>query len=81
VLAQQDELSLYQFNSNQPLFKLWTVSQLGRSAPPHSASKACFTADLSFTEIHVDAWAGNVMAGAWGTAGPAPDVTNLQVKQ
>jgi hypothetical protein len=29
-----------------------------------SASKACFAADLSFTEIHVDALACNVMAGA-----------------
>jgi hypothetical protein len=36
--------------------------------------KACFAADISFKEMHVDAWAGNVMAarGAGGAAGPAP---------
>ncbi len=46
------------------------------SAPP-TGSKACFAADLSFKEIHFDAWASNVMAGAGGAqgaAGPAPDV-------
>ena len=35
VRAQQDTLSLCQFNSNQPPFKLLAVSQSGRSAPPH----------------------------------------------
>jgi hypothetical protein len=35
VQAQQDALSLYQFNSNQQLFMLLTVSQLGQSVPPH----------------------------------------------
>ncbi len=30
--------------------------------------------DLGFTEIHVDARAGDVMAGAEGAAGPAQDV-------
>ncbi len=38
------------------------------------ASKACFAADLGFKVIHVDARAGDVMAGAGGAAGPAPDV-------
>lgn len=39
-----------------------------------SASKACFAADLGFKEIHVEARPGDVMAGAGGAAGPAPDV-------
>ena len=39
-----------------------------------SASKACFAADLGYKEIHVDALPGDVMAGAGGTAGPAPEV-------
>ncbi len=38
------------------------------------ASKACFAVDLGFIEIHVEALAGDVMAGAGGAAGPAPDV-------
>ena len=38
------------------------------------ASKACFAADLGFNEIHVETRAGDVMAGAGGAAGPAPDV-------
>ncbi len=46
-----------------------------------SSSKACFTVDLSFKEIHVDALAGNVMAGARDTAGPAPDVHFLHIYQ
>ena len=37
-------------------------------------SKPCFAADLGFKEIHVEARAGDVMAGAGGAAGPAPDV-------
>ena len=39
-----------------------------------SASKACFAADLGFKEILVEARPGDVMAGAGGAAGPAPDV-------
>ncbi len=38
------------------------------------ASKPCFAAGLSFKEIHVEALPGDVMAGAGGAAGPAPDV-------
>ena len=38
------------------------------------ASKACFAADLGFNEVHVETRAGDVMAGAGGAAGPAPDV-------
>ncbi len=38
------------------------------------ASKICFAADLGFKEIHVEALAGDVMAGAGGAAGPAQDV-------
>ena len=38
------------------------------------ATKACFAADCCFKEIRVDARAGDVMAGAGGAAGPAPDV-------
>ena len=37
-------------------------------------SKPCFAADLGFKEINVEARAGDVMAGARGAAGPAPDV-------
>ena len=39
-----------------------------------SATEACFAADRGFKEIRVDARAGDVMAGAGGAAGPAPDV-------
>ena len=39
-----------------------------------SAAKACFAADLGFSEIRVDARSGDVMAGLGGAAGPAPDV-------
>ena len=39
-----------------------------------SASKACFAADLGYKEIHVEARPGDVMAGAGGAAGPAPEV-------
>ena len=38
------------------------------------ASKPCFAAGLGFKEIHVEARPGDVMAGAGGSAGPAPDV-------
>ena len=38
------------------------------------ATKACFAADRGFQEIRVDARPGDVMAGAGGAAGPAPDV-------
>jgi hypothetical protein len=39
-------------------------------------SKPCHAADLGYREIrvHVEARAGDVMAGAGGAAGPAPDV-------
>jgi hypothetical protein len=39
-----------------------------------SGSNPCFAADLGFKEKHVEARAGDVMAGAGGAAGPAPDV-------
>jgi hypothetical protein len=39
-----------------------------------AASKHCRAADLGYREIHVEARAGDVMAGAGGAAGPAPDV-------
>ena len=39
-----------------------------------SAAKACFAADLGFSEIRVDARSGDVMAGLGGAADPAPDV-------
>ncbi len=61
----------------QQTCKSQTVSQSGWIELP---SKACFAADLSFAEIHVDARAGDVMAGAGGAAGPTY-VTNLQVNQ
>jgi hypothetical protein len=37
-------------------------------------SKPCFADNLGFQEKHVEARAGDVMAGAGGAAGPAPDV-------
>jgi hypothetical protein len=43
------------------------------------ASKACFAADLGFKEIHVDARAGDVMAGAGALL--VLRLTNIQVKQ
>jgi hypothetical protein len=39
-----------------------------------SATKSCREAGLGFREVHVEARAGDVMAGAYGAAGPAPDV-------
>ncbi len=39
-----------------------------------AGSKPCFSADLGFNETRVEARAGDVMAGAGGVAGPAPDV-------
>ena len=39
-----------------------------------AASQACHAANLGVREIHVEARAGDVMAGAGGAAGPAPDV-------
>ena len=39
-----------------------------------AASQACRAANLGVREIHVEARAGDVMAGAGGAAGPAPDV-------
>jgi len=39
-----------------------------------SASKACFAADLGYKEIQIEARPGDVMAGAGGAAGPAPEV-------
>ncbi len=39
-----------------------------------STSKACFTADLGFKEIHVEALAGDVMVGAGAAAGAVQDV-------
>ena len=39
-----------------------------------AASKNCRAADLGYREIHVEARAGDVMAGGGGAAGPPPDV-------
>ncbi len=39
-----------------------------------AASEACFAAGICFKLIHVDALAGDVMAGAGGAVAPAPDV-------
>jgi hypothetical protein len=39
-----------------------------------AASKPCFTAKLGFLEIQVNVLTSDVMAGAGGAAGPAPDV-------
>ena len=39
-----------------------------------AASKHCRAADLGYQQIQVEARAGDVMAGAGGAAGPAPDV-------
>ena len=39
-----------------------------------AASKPCRASDLGYREIQVEALAGDVMAGAGGAAGPAPDV-------
>ena len=39
-----------------------------------AASKHCRAADLGYREIHVEARAGDVMAGAGGAVGSAPDV-------
>ncbi len=39
-----------------------------------AASKHCRAADLGYRGIQVEALAGDVMAGAGGAAGPAPDV-------
>ncbi len=39
-----------------------------------SASKSCREAGLGFREVHVEARAVDVMAGAGGAAGLAPDV-------
>jgi len=37
-------------------------------------SKPCYQAQLGFHEIHVQARAGDVMAGGGGAAGPAPSI-------
>ncbi len=39
-----------------------------------AASKPCHAADLGYREIQVEARAGDVVAGAGGAAGHAPDV-------
>ena len=39
-----------------------------------AGSKPCFQAQLGFHEIHVQARAGDVMAGGGGAAGPAPSI-------
>jgi hypothetical protein len=67
VQTQQDTLSpsLYQFNSNH-FSCSWLFLNWAGVLRHICSSKACFAADLSFTEIHVDARAGNVMAGAGG---------------
>ena len=49
---------------------------LNRASVRHhiAASKHCRAADLGYREIHVEARAGDVMAGGGGAAGPPPDV-------
>ena len=49
---------------------------LNRASVRHhiAASKHCRAADLGYRQIQVEARAGDVMAGAGGAAGPAPDV-------
>jgi hypothetical protein len=47
----------------------WLFLNLAGVCSHIRASKACFTADLGFKEIHVDAQASDVMAGAGGAAG------------
>ena len=42
-----------------------------------AASKHCRAADLGYREIHVEARAGDVMAGAGCVAGPAQDIAIL----
>jgi hypothetical protein len=39
-----------------------------------AASKHCRAADLGYRQIQVEARSGDVIAGAGGAAGPAPDV-------
>ena len=39
-----------------------------------AGSKPCFQAQLGFREIHVQARAGDVMAGGGGAAGPAQSI-------
>ena len=39
-----------------------------------AASKNCRAADLGYREIHVEARAGDLLAGGGGAAGPPPDV-------
>ena len=46
------------------------VCHITVAPPPSSESPPT----LSFREINVEAWPGDVMAGAGGAAGPAPDV-------
>ena len=41
---------------------------------PRLSSRCCREVGLGFREVHVQARAGDVMAGAGGAAGPAPDV-------
>ncbi len=45
-----------------------------RVRQPIAGSKPCFATDLCFNEIRVEARAGDVMAGAGGTAGTVPEV-------
>jgi hypothetical protein len=45
-----------------------------RGCPAAGATKSCREAGLGFREVHVEARAGDVMAGAGGAAGPAQDV-------
>jgi hypothetical protein len=88
VRAQQEAPSLCQFNSNQPTFtshcsRLF-VNQAGVRCHIR-ASKACFTADLCFKEIHdsmfmlgpATSWQGR---DAWLVL-HLTYVINLQVKQ
>ncbi len=45
-----------------------------RACSLHQCTSTCELFTLGFREVHVEALAGDVMAGAGGVAGPAPDV-------
>ncbi len=56
-------------------WKIWGLFLSRAAVRRHmAASKPCFTAKLGFREIQVDVLTSDVMAGAGGAAGPAPDV-------
>jgi hypothetical protein len=73
--TRTDPLRVRPLHCYRPTVQRRPVSQSGFSPAPHCpASKHCHAADLDYREIHVEARASDVMAGAEGTAGPAPDI-------